>query len=637
MSRKSKKSKKRSFDETDNGTSLSQHRAKRPPSETPSLPDHVRRMPDLVAPPRVDSKQQGSGSTAPTFEQQVEVDLMQIRVGGEEHRINFVIEQLVQSAVRRGWPESKAPNQTPPVLSFIDSAFQRLLSNGCERSRALTARDRMLKNWGDHMAECIGGSIGSNQDLARILDRIIHEASRLQAFKVDPALRTALNCIILDTQLPFQAHGVQYTPSFDSNTVNNPDNNRVHTLSSASDRRHSDVQERRASANDDRGALPSNDKLTVNTTDPPTRSNKDEQFGKFPSCYSFYFHHARKAKKKHVGTERYNAEKSKVKDEIKHEWATLSQPTKDHWELIYRRVLEGDANSVSGEIDHLFSDGRGSSIPSKSRSTDEGYSSAHPSSSSTTSLVAEDTTEVEKPLPFPHAHGFHPVTTPFKSPKRGEAKHVVWFKLRSNRPLPPAEITLALRRTPCTSKLAREIAYVRSYIEKKDDFLIVAKNIRTARQLTGKLIDLRGEKVKLRNYPTTNPKAFTFSVRHSGPAEAYKESIFRSLVELLRKVNSHNNAVHLRVEKSPKDKTWANWVVFFKQCPRQLRFILPIWQKDGTRWTTHFFSVTKEDGCSICKGFGHTTWGCDFLRPVTAKELDIPRNEPRYLAEKPFK
>lgn len=175
------------------------------------------------------------------------------------------------------------------------------------------------------------------------------------------------------------------------------------------------------------------------------------------------------------------------------------------------------------------------------------------------------------------------------------------------------------------------------YDANKDLFLIVAKNIRTARQLTGKLIDLRGEKVKLRNYPVVNPKAFTFTVRHSGPTEVIKETIFPSLVELLKKAKSHNNAVHLRVEESPKDNTWTNWVVQFKQCPRQLRFILPIWQKDGSRLTTHFFSVTKEDGCSVCNGFGHTTWGCDFLRPVTAEELGISRNEPQFLAEKPFK
>ncbi|KAI6790587.1 hypothetical protein KC361_g7849 [Hortaea werneckii] len=636
MSRKSNKSKKRSFNQADDGMSMSEHRAKRPPSETPSLPDHVRRMPDFIAPSRVDNQQQEGGSTASAFEEQVEVDLMQIRVGGEEHRINFVIEQLVQSAVRRGWPEFKASNKTSPVLSFFDSAFQRLLSNGCERDRAVSARDRMLTNWKDHLAECIGGSIGSNQDLARTIDRILHEATRLQAFKVDPTLRTALNSIILDTQLPFQAHGVQYIPSFDSSVAQNSNNIRPSTLST-SNGRHTGARARLVEANERRDDLSNSDAVAVNTetADPAIRSNK--QFEKFPSCYSFYYHHAKKAKKKHLGTERYNAEKSKVKGEIEHEWATLSQPTKDHWERIYRRVLERGANSVSGEIDHLFSDGRGSSIPSKSRSTDEGYSSAHPSSSSITPLVAEDTTEIAKPLPFPHAQGFHPVTIPFKSPKRGEPKHVVWFRLKTNRPLPPAEITLALRKTPCTSKLAKEVAYVRSYIEKKDDFLIIAKNIRTARQLTGKLIDLRGEKVKLRNYPTINPKAFTFGVRHSGPAEAYMESIFHSLVQLLKTVKDHDNAVHLRVEESPKDKTWANWVVFFKQCPRQLRFMLPIWQKDGKQWNTHFFSVTKEDGCSICNGFGHTTWGCDFLRPVTAEELGIPRNHPQFLAEKPFK
>ncbi|KAI7283881.1 hypothetical protein KC345_g2691 [Hortaea werneckii] len=622
MSRKSRKSKKRSFDEADDGSSLSQHRAKRPPSETPSLPDHVLRTPDLVAPSRVDNKQQESGSTAPTFEQQVEVDLMQIRVGGEEHRINFVIEELVQSAVRRGWPEFRSSNQTSPLLSFFDSAFQRLLSDGCERGRALAARDRMLKNWGDHLAECIGGSIGSNQDLARILDRIIHEATRLQEFKVDPALPTALNSIILDTQLPFQAHGVQYTPNFDTSYVRN----------------HSDAQERLVSTNNDRGARPSNDKLTVNTetADPPTRSNKDEQVEKFPSCYSFYFHYARKAKKKHVGTERYKAEKSKLKGEIDYDWARLSQPTKDRWEQIYRRVLEGDVNSISDDISHLFSDGRGSSIPLKSKLSDEGYSSAHPSSSSTT-MVTEDTPQVERPLAPRLEKGFHPVTTPYKSPKPAEAKHVVWFRAKHNRPLSPAEITLALRKTPCTSKLAREVGHVRSYDEKKHLFLIVAKNIRTARQLTGKLIDLRGEKVKLRNYPAVNPKAFTFSVRHSGPAEVIKETIFPSLVELLKKAKSHNNAVHLRVEESPRDNTWTNWVVSFKQCPRQLRFILPIWQKNGSRLTTHFFSVTKEDGCSVCNGFGHTTWGCDFLRPVTAEELGISGNESQFLAEKPFR
>ncbi|KAI7489221.1 hypothetical protein KC351_g1486 [Hortaea werneckii] len=622
MSRKSKKTKKRSFDEADDGTSLSQHRAKRPPSETPSLPDHVQRMPDLVAPPRVDNKQQGSGSTAPTFEQQVEVDLMQIRVGGEEHRINFVIEQLVQSAVRRGWPESKVSDQTSPVVLFFDSAFQRLLFHGCERDRALAARDRMLKIWGDHLAECIGGSIGSNQDLARIIDKIIHEATRLQAFKVDPTLRTALNSLILDTQLPFQAHGVQYTPSFDTSYVRN----------------HSDAQERLVPTNNDRGARPSNEKLTVNTetADPPTRSNKDEQLEKFPSCYSFYFHYARKAKKQHMGTERYKSEKFKLKGEIECKWARLSRQTKDRWEQIYRRVLEGDVNTVSDDIGHLLSDGRGSSIPSNSRSSDEGYSSAHPSSSSTT-MVAEDTPKVERPLFPPLERGFHPVTTPYKSPKPGEAKHVVWFRAKHSRPLSPAEITLALRRTPCTSKLAREVGHVRSSDANKDLFLIVAKNIRTARQLTGKLIDLRGEKVKLRNYPAINPKAFTFSVRHSGPAEVIKETIFPSLLELLKKAKSHNNAVHLRIEESPRDNTWTNWVVQFKQCPRQLRFILPIWQKNGSRLTTHFFSVTKEDGCSVCNGFGHTTWGCDFLRPVTAEELGIFGNESQFLAEKPFK
>ncbi|KAI7629843.1 hypothetical protein KC343_g4997 [Hortaea werneckii] len=637
MSRKSKKSKKRSFDEADDVTSLREHRAKRPPSETPSLPDHVRRLPDLVAPPRVDSKQQGSDSTAPTFEQQVEVDLMQIRVGGEEHRINFVIEQLVQSAIRRGWPESKASNQTSPVLSFIDSAFQRLLSNGCERGRALAARDRMLKNWGDHLAGCLGSSIGSNQDLARILDRIIHEATRLQAFKVDPALRTALNSIILDTQLPFQAHGVQYTPSFDSSTGQNPDNIRVQALPAARDR-HSEARQRLVGANDDRRTLSKNDTLPVQTetADPTTQSNRDRSSEKFSSCYSFYFHHARKAKKKHVGTERYKAEKSKLKDEIECEWAGLSRQKKGSWEKIYRRVLEGDANTISDDIDHLLSDGRGSSIPSKSRSSDEGYSSAHPSSSST-AMVAEDTPEVERPSFPPLEKGFHPVTTPYKSPKPGEAKHVVWFRAKHNRPLSPAEITVALRRTPCTSKFAREVGHVRSYDANKDLFLIVAKNIRTARQLTGKLIDLRGEKVKLRNYSAVNPKAFTFTVRHSGPVEVIKETIFPSLVELLKKAKSYNNAVHLRVEESPKDNTWTNWVVQFKQCPRQLRFILPIWQKNGSRLTTHFFSVTKEDGCSVCNGFGHAMWECDFLRPVTAEELGISRNEPQFLAEKPFK
>ncbi|KAI7718307.1 hypothetical protein KC353_g3879, partial [Hortaea werneckii] len=396
MSHKSKKSKKRSFNQTDDGSSLSQHRAKRPPSETPSLPEHVRRMPDLVAPPSVEIKQKASTSSAPTFEEQIEVDLMQIRVGGEEHRINFVIEELVQAAVRRGWPEFKPSDHISPVPWFFDSAFQRLLSNGCERGRALAARDRMLNNWRDHLAECISGSIGSNQDLARILDKIIHEATRLQTLRVDPALRTALNSIILDTQLPFQAHGVQYTPSFDSSTAQNPDNNRVHTLSAASDR-HSDAQNRFVEANDDRRAVLNNDTLAVNTetADAITRSNKDKQLEKFPSCYSFYSHHARKAKKNFVGAGRYNAEKSKLKGEIKHEWAELSQPTKDRWESIYRRVLEGKVNTVSDDLGHLFNDGRCCSIPAKSRLPDEGYSSAHPSSSSTT-MVAEDTTEVER-------------------------------------------------------------------------------------------------------------------------------------------------------------------------------------------------------------------------------------------------
>ncbi|KAI7339289.1 hypothetical protein KC315_g1285 [Hortaea werneckii] len=636
MSHKSKKPKKRSFNQTDDGSSLSQHRAKRPPSETPSLPEHVRRMPDLVAPSRIDNKQQGSGFSAPTFEEQIEVDLMQIRVGGEEHRINFVIEELVQAAVRRGWPEFKPSDHTSPVPWFFDSAFQRLLSNGCERGRALAARDRMLNNWRDHLAECIGGSIGSNQDLARILDKIIHEATRLQALKVDPALQTALNSIILDTQLPFQAHGVQYTPSFDSSTAQNPDNIRAHTLSAASDR-HSNPQDRPVEANTDRRALPNNDMLAVNveTADPTAHSNNDKQLEKFLSSYSFYFHHARKAKKKYVGADRYNAEKSKLKGEIKHEWARLSQPTKDRWEQIYRRVLEGEVNTVSDDLGHLFSDGRGCSIPAKSRLPDEGYSSAHPSSSSTT-MVAEDSTEVERPLPLPQAQGFDPITTPFKSPKPSEAKRIVWFRFRHNRPLALADITIALRRTPCTSKLAREVGDVRSYDKEKDIFLVVAKNVRTARQLTGKLLDLRGEKAKLRKYPATNPKAFSFSVRHSGPAAANKESIFRGLVEMLKKVKSHNNAVHLRVEESPTDNTWANWVVQFKQCPRQLRFILPVWQKNGLRKTTHFFSVTEEDGCSVCNGFGHTTWGCDFLRKVTAEELGIPRNEPRFLSEQPF-
>ena len=353
-------------------------------------------MPDLVAPPRVENLQKASTPTAPPFEEQVEVDLMQIRVGGEEHRINFVIEELVQAAVRRGWPEFKSSDHISPVPWFFDSAFQRLLSNGCERGRALAARDGMLKNWRDHLAECIGGSIGSNQDLARILDRIIHEASRLQAFKVDSALRTALNSIILDTQLPFQAHGVQYTPSFDSCTVPNPDNTRVRTLSAASDR-HSDARERLVGANDDRRALSNNDTLVVKkeTADAITRSNKDKQLEKFPSSYSFYLHHARKAKKNFVGAGRYSAEKSKLKGEIKHDWASLTQPTKDRWEQLYRRVLEGDADTISDDIGHLFSNGRGCSIPSKSRLPDEGYSSAHPSSSSTT-MVAEETTEVER-------------------------------------------------------------------------------------------------------------------------------------------------------------------------------------------------------------------------------------------------
>lgn len=239
-------------------------------------------------------------------------------------------------------------------------------------------------------------------------------------------------------------------------------------------------------------------------------------------------------------------------------------------------------------------------------------------------------------MPLPQAQGFHPVTSPFKSKKPCEAKRIVWFRFRHNRPVPLAEITVALRRTPCTSRLAREVRDVRSYDEKGDLFLIVAKSVRTARQLTGKLIDLRDEKVKLRSYPVTNPKAFIFSARHSGPAKANKSSIFRGLMDLLKKVKSHNNAVHLLVEKSPKDDTWANWVVQFKQCPRQLRFILPVWQKNGTRYTTHFFSVTEGDGCSVCNGFGHPTWGCDFLRPVTAEELGIPRNDPQFLAKEPF-
>lgn len=449
MSRKSNKSKKRSFNHADDGTSLSEHRAKRRPSETPSLPDHVRRMPDLIAPSRVDNKQQEGGSTAPTFEEQVEVDLMQIRVGGEEHRINFVIEQLVQSAVRRGWPEFKASNQTSPVLSFFDSAFQRLLSNGCERARAVSARDRMLTNWKDHLAECVGGSIGSNQDLARTLDRILHEATRLQAFKVDPTLRTALNSIILDTQLPFQAHGVQYIPSFDSSVAQSSDNVRSGTLST-SNGCHTGARARLVEVNERRDDLSNNDAVAVNTetADPAIRSNKQSE--KFPSCYSFYYHHAKKAKKKHVGTERYNAEKSKVKGEIEHEWATLSQPTKDHWERIYRRVLEQGATSVSGEIGHLFSDGRGSSIPSKSRSTDEGYSSAHPSSSSIASLVAEDTTEVAKvglhvsnarrvadlntALAFPPRTGFPSSHDSLQKPKawRAETRCLVPFENQSS-------------------------------------------------------------------------------------------------------------------------------------------------------------------------------------------------------------
>ncbi|KAK4539587.1 hypothetical protein LTR36_010523 [Oleoguttula mirabilis] len=559
----------------------------------------------------------------------------------DSRRYAFAVEMLVERSVSRVWPSSAAHSCVAPALTYFDLIRQELQRRGGGLEPAMIAHEALVFAWQEKVALWLGSGISSFEHLGTAIQSVVSHAESFGGLPARRNLRDALHNAVFDITLASEP----------------PPATVQHEVSMLQDIKGADIDATVPDVFDhgDNGVGTADDIDIISPSavggaalhqpletaashgadDGPSQPSHNETY---PSPYLFYRYHARQAKKKYLGEAWQNVEvKKAAKGEIETEWASLSAVTLQAWTDIHARLLGGDTWLTNGtEAAHLFHQGHACSLAVDASRRDEGYSSAHPSSSATLpDDVIDEVDEASLRIRFSSLSSpqvtppplFRPAKTTYKGNLPGIERTV--FVRSTFEGVKPKEVGLAcrdaLREADMSSNRFEDARLLQEHIH-----IVRLQDVKAARKLAGGNITIRGYRHLIYSYPIQSPQAYIASFKCTGPQAIRQDRIHPALAE----ISGPHNAIHLRREKEESQGS-RTWVAVFNNCPRLLRFTVPIIQYDGLHYkSVKFEPVSLTDACQLCHK-GHSAWKCDLMDAVGAEDLGVDKKDPLFMQSTP--
>lgn len=267
-----------------------------------------------------------------------------LRQPSNSKRYASAIGSLVDAAVKH---HSDPDPVRPAALAYFCRVRNELEGRGLGTELAITAEDAMVQEWQEKIVAWLGATVHSPLRLAAVVEGVVRYAEELGGLAVGQGLRQTLSRAIGTAEPHFgEPHlAVPTSSAFTDHVLPYAVHNSGHT-------------EPREVAHSDAHVEAPRDTQPAIASDQARADNSDSP-SKIASVRQFYDRHARKVKRKQLGAEWKDASaKRAAKEEIEHEWSSLSPEALALWEELYARFVDGGVDMLKpAAAAHLFKDG----------------------------------------------------------------------------------------------------------------------------------------------------------------------------------------------------------------------------------------------------------------------------------------